>query len=243
MSRRPVSPEAAGLLDLYAPLAARLAAGPFVVAHLAQTLDGRIATRGGASRWISGAADQVHTHRLRALCDAVVVGAGTVALDDPQLNVREASGPNPVRVVLDPDRRLGGRFRVFTDGAAPTLLVCAEDRAPPRPARSAGAVEAIGVPRAGDGLDLRALLTELRRRGLAGVFVEGGGVTVSRFLRQGLLDRLQIAVAPVILGSGRPGIALPEVRSLAEGRRLAVRHVRLGADMLFDCALAPGGEP
>ena len=88
----------------------------FVVAHLGQSLDGRIAAANGASRWVTGEQDIVHNHRMRALFDAVVVGAGTVRHDDPQLTVRAVPGPHPVRVVLDTQRRLGPDYRVFNDG-------------------------------------------------------------------------------------------------------------------------------
>ena len=101
LTARP-SPEAAALLDLYLPLAAVAHRRSFVLAHLAQSLDGRIATKSGASQWLTGAADLLHTHRLRALADAVIVGAGTVFQDDPRLTVRHCSGEQPVRVVLDP---------------------------------------------------------------------------------------------------------------------------------------------
>src|SRR5579872_273381 len=118
----------AGLSPLYGPLLPATTAGDgcFVLGRLAQSLDGRIATTSGASHWISGHEDIVHTHRLRALFDAVVVGAGTVRADDPQLTTREVEGPSPVRVVLDTDRRLDGRYRVFREGPE-TLLLCASD--------------------------------------------------------------------------------------------------------------------
>src|SRR3954470_15811703 len=90
--------------------------GCFVLGRLAQTLDGFIATRRGESHWISGEEDIVHTHRLRAVFDAVLVGAGTVRADDPQLTTRLVDGPSPVRVVLDTDRRLDAAFRVFGGG-------------------------------------------------------------------------------------------------------------------------------
>ena len=121
-------PADAEVSSLYGPLlqSPTAADGCFVLGRIAQSLDGRIAIASGASQWISGREDIVHTHRLRALFDAVVVGARTVRADDPQLTTREVEGPSPVRVVLDTDRRLDARYRVFRDDPR-TLLLCASD--------------------------------------------------------------------------------------------------------------------
>lgn len=222
---------------LFAPLLAPPIAphGCRVVGRLAQTLDGRIATLSGASQWIGGAGDIRHTHRLRALCHAVVVGAGTVHHDDPRLTTREVAGPHPVRVVLDADRRLGDRFGVFRDGP-PTLLACATD-APGSDTH--GHATTLPLPRdpTTGALDLVALLRALAARGLTRIFVEGGGVTVSRFLAAGLLDRLHVTVAPVLLGSGIPAFTLPEAARIADGLRFAWTVHALDPDVLFDIPL------
>ncbi len=222
---------------LFGPLLAppRAADGCIVVGRLAQTLDGRIATLSGSSQWIGGRGDILHTHRLRALCDAVVVGAGTVRSDDPRLTTRACTGPSPVRVVLDTDRRLGADYGVFRDGP-PTLLLCAED-APGQD--RIGIAEVLRLPRdlAVGGLTIPAILAALAARGLTRIFVEGGGVTVSRFLAAGCLDRLHVTVAPVLLGSGIPAFTLPEAARIADGLRFAWTVHSLDPDVLFDIAL------
>ena len=234
IARAPVSAAGAELFDLYLPMALAGPARPLTVAHLGQSLDGRIATVDGASCYVNGPENLTHLHRMRALCDAIVVGAGTVACDDPRLTTRRVPGPNPVRVVLDPRRRLAARHGVFQDGAAPTLLVCAGERdGEPRP----GHAQLVGAPCEHQRFNLRAVLARLRARGLFGIFVEGGGLTVSAFLEQGLLDRLQIAVAPLIIGSGRPGITLPPIQDLDQGLRPRHRRYVMGEDVLFDCRL------
>jgi riboflavin-specific deaminase-like protein len=206
-----------------------------VIGRLAQTLDGRIATTSGSSQWIGGPGDLLHTHRLRALCDAVLIGAGTVRHDDPRLTTRLVPGPCPVRVVLDTERRLPATHGVFRDGGPPTILACAAD-APGGAVH--GQAEVLRLPRRdGTGLCLPTLLRALAARGLTRIFVEGGGQTVSRFLAAGCLDRLHLTVAPVLLGSGIPAFSLPEAARIADGLRLSWRALPLGEDMLFDIAL------
>lgn len=219
---------------LFAPVLAppRAADGCIVIGRLAQTLDGRIATSNGASQWIGGRGDILHTHRLRALCDVVLVGAGTVRHDNPRLTTREVEGPHPVRVILDADRRLPANSGVFTDGAAPTLLVAATDG----PA-SHGQAEVLRIPRGAHGLDLPALLRALAARGLTRIFVEGGGHTVSAFLAAGCLDRLHVTIAPLILGSGIPAFSLPEAARIADGLRFAWTVHPIGEDILCDIVL------
>lgn len=229
------TPDAAArdLLDLFSPVAV---APDLVIGQLGQSLDGRIATARGHSHYVTGPTDLRRLHRLRALVDAVVVGAGTVDLDDPRLTVREVVGENPVRVVLDPEGRLGQDRRVFSDQAAPTLVVRRAGAA--APAAHLPGVSAIDLPIEGPNpLDPELVLEALRARGLRRVLVEGGGVTVSRFLQAGLLDRLHVTVAPLLIGSGRPALTLPEIESLDQALRPRCRHFRLGDDLLFDLDL------
>jgi diaminohydroxyphosphoribosylaminopyrimidine deaminase / 5-amino-6-(5-phosphoribosylamino)uracil reductase len=222
------------LLALYIPYCTTLRSG-FVVGHLGQSLDGRIATREGASRWVTGAADIAHNHRMRALSDAVVIGASTLSQDDPQLTVRRCRGRNPVRVVVDSNRRLADDYGAFRDGAAPTLVFVADDKA--GRGERLGEAEIVPMPRRDGSIAPGESLAELARRGLARVFVEGGGVTVSRFLAADCLDRLQITVSPLIIGSGRPSITLPEIADLRHGLRPRMRRFDLGEDIMFECLL------
>jgi diaminohydroxyphosphoribosylaminopyrimidine deaminase / 5-amino-6-(5-phosphoribosylamino)uracil reductase len=235
--------QARALFDLYLPLCAAAAGRPSTIAHLGQSLDGCIATGSGDSYYVTGPDNVTHLHRLRALSDAVVVGASTVERDDPRLTVRHVEGANPVRVILDPRRRLGVEHRVFTSADARTLLVCAAEHAPAG-ARH-GLAEVVGVPADGGRLRLDALLARLRERGLNAVFVEGGGATVSRFLEAGLLDRLHVAIAPLVTGSGRPGLSLPARDKIADCLRPRHRVFAMGGDVLFDCDLraAPVAGP
>jgi riboflavin-specific deaminase-like protein len=233
-SRLPAGSPHAHLFDLYLPICSATAARPLTVGHLGQSLDGFIATHSGDSQFVTGGANIIHLHRMRALCDAVVVGAGTVAADDPQLTTRHVPGPHPLRVIFDPQRRLVPTFKIFTDGAAPTLYVCEQSRLA-QGETLAGDATAIGIAEGPGGL--AEVLKLLRERGCARVFVEGGGVTVSAFLAANLLNRLQIAIAPVLIGDGRPAIRLAPQARLRDCLRPGYRVFRMGGDVLFDCEL------
>ncbi|MFT4102491.1 MAG: RibD family protein [Burkholderiaceae bacterium] len=228
----PADDRRAAVVDLYLPIAAAHLGRPLVVGHLGQSLDGYIATAAGDSCFVTGPANIRHLHRMRALCDAVVIGAGTAAADDPRLTARLASGANPLRVIIDPRGRLDDSLRVFSDGAAPTLRACL-----PSAGRQAGERVLIVAEREGR-FDLADLLAQLLARGCARIFVEGGGVTVSAFLDAGLLDRLHVAVAALLIGAGRPALRLPGIEPLARCPRPATRVFRMGADILHDCELA-----
>ena len=234
----------AALSPLYGPLLAAPTAadGCYVLGRIAQSLDGRIATASGASHWISGPEDIVHTHRLRALFDAVVVGAGTVRADDPQLTTREVR-----RSVA------GARGARHRPPAGCAIIACsARGRRPccsaplTRPARIASATRRCCACRVrGKGLAIAAVLAALAARGLRRVFVEGGGITVSRFLAAGALDRLHVTIAPLLIGSGIPAFTLPEAATLTDVLRFDWSVHRVGADLLVDIPLsarAPGAR-
>jgi riboflavin-specific deaminase-like protein len=235
--------EALELFDLFKPvLDLRPEGTTWVIAQLGQSLDGCVATRTGDSSVINGPENLLHLHRLRALCDAVIVGAGTVAADNPRLTTRLVDGPHPTRVLLDPQLRLAGHLEtahVFNDGQAPTLWLC-DARWRDDAVAQAGTDRVLAVS---DLLQddatphLAHAVQALQSRGLTRLFVEGGGVTVSRFLAQRCLDRLHLAVAPVIIGDGRPGLRFEGPARLADCLRPPCHVYRMGADHLWDLDL------
>lgn len=224
------------LFDLYLPLCNATTAKPLTIGHLGQSLDGFIATLGGDSQFVTGEENIVHLHRLRALCDAVIVGAGTVAADNPQLTTRHVEGPNPLRVVFDPARRLDARYGIFTDTAADTLYVCTRHLMRTGETHL-GRAPILGVDEEGEGTAVSDLQRLVVARGCSRILVEGGGVTVSRFLKAGLLDRLQVAVAPFFIGEGRPAIRLPAPAALSDCERPPHRVFQMGGDVLFELVL------
>jgi riboflavin-specific deaminase-like protein len=208
-----------------------------VVAQLGQSLDGRIATLSGASKYINGAGALDHLHCLRAQVDAVIVGVGTIRADDPLLTVRRCAGAHPARVVLDPGGRMPPDARCLSDGAGPVLVVVAPGGAVP-----AGA---LGVELAcGDrGFAPADILNALAARGLARVLVEGGAETLARFIDAGAVDLLHVLVAPMILGSGKPGFRLAPIDTLEEAMRpRASVHMFEDGDVLFACDLRREGR-
>lgn len=206
--------------------------GPLVVAQLGQTLDGRIATVTGASKYINGQAALDHLHRLRACVDAVVVGVGTVAADDPRLTVRRVEGPQPARVVIDPDGRLPASWQGLSDGLGPVHVVCRPGVTPPPPAR------ALPLEPGPQGFRPQEVVSALQAQGLRRLLVEGGADTLARFLDAGAVDLLHVLVAPMILGSGKEGIRLAPVESLDDALRPVTRVHRFDdGDVLFTCDL------
>lgn len=228
------------LTERYGPLVA--AGARLVIAQLGQSLDGFIASRTGDARHVTSDADREHLHRLRALVDAVVVGAGTVVADDCRLTVRAVPGRNPVRVVLDPHARVPPGSLVLTDEAAPTWWVVGTGAHVPE--RLAPHVEVHRLT--GDAAFApEELLRVLAERGLGRVLVEGGGRTVSRFLRAGVLDRLYLTTAPILIGDGVPGIRFDGSDALAGAVRAPVRRFVLGEDVCteLDLSAEPADSP
>lgn len=240
---RPATEASRDLLNLFMPLGRpRGSNAPArIVGQMGQSLDGRIATVTGMSRYINGEDGILHLHRLRAVSDAVIVGAGTASDDNPRLTVRLAPGANPVRVVIDRHRRVPASHHIFTDEQAPTLRLVAGEPTPGT--RLVPRQGVLDVPCLGDGNEPVAparIVSVLAQFGLHKLFVEGGGRTVSGFLEAGLLDHLHVMVAPMIIGSGRPAFTLPEIHNLSYAMRPHSQMVNLGSDMLFDLDFRSG---
>lgn len=228
------SDEERAALALYGPLARR-DLGPVAVAQIGQSLDGRVATVSGDARDVSGPDGLAHLHRMRALVDGVVIGVGTALHDNSRLTVRLCSGPNPARIVIDPKGRLPDDAPALRADGTRRLVVQAVDR--PRPA----GVEVIRLPLVDGVFRPAAILSALQEEaGLPSLLIEGGGITIAGFLDAGLLTRLQVAVAPLLIGAGPSSLTtkIPQMK-LADCIRPDMRVFGLGSDVLFDCGLSP----
>ena len=227
----PLPPQWAALFN---PLRVGSSDSMLVVGQLGQTLDGRIATVTGHSKYINGPAGLAHLHRLRAVVDAVVVGVGTAIADNPQLTVRLVTGRHPARVVIDPQSRLQRDALVWADDGTRRIVVVADQVK----ANTPSGVEVLSIPSNNGKLDPVNILKAIAGLGLKRILIEGGADTVSRFMHAGCLDRLHVIVAPIILGSGRPGFVLPAIQQMDQAVRIKMQVHPLEDEVVFDCDLS-----
>jgi len=202
---------------------------PWVTLKLATTLDGRIATANGESRWITGPASREFVHRLRDVYDAVMIGSETALADDPELTVRRdgAIVREPIRVLVDGRLRVPATARMLTGaGAGQTWVVCRERARGIRRIREA-AGRVLEVPSADRGrVDLVLALQLLAKEGLTSILVEGGGGLAAALLRADLVDEVHWMLAPMLIGGdGRPGLGPLEISRLADAVSIDPMHV------------------
>ena len=207
---------------------------PLVTLKLALTLDGRLAARDGAPRWITGPEARRAVHRRRAVADAVMVGAGTIAADDPQLTARDVGAARqPLRVVVDSSGRTGPEARIF-EGHGNTLI--ATTLSAPHEAQTAwkeAGADVIALPAHDRGVDLSELLTVLGRRGVLDLYCEGGAELATSLLAAGLVDRLELHFAPKFGGDGGPRIGDLGAASLLNAKGWHITQTaRCGEDLL-----------
>lgn len=221
------------LQAIFEPLRSPRADGMVVVGQIGQTMDGRIATVTGQSKYINGSDGLTHLHQLRALVDAIVIGVGTALADNPQLTVRLVHGKSPARVVIDPRGRLPHQSLVWQDDGIRKIWVVADGvNVHPLPQ-----VEVISLPAIDGRINPMQILQILSAEGLRRILIEGGAETVSRFMDAQCLDRLHLIVAPIVLGSGRPSFNLPPIEHMDQAMRLPMKTYLIGNEIVFDCDL------
>lgn len=215
---------------------------PFITLKYAQTLDGRIATATGHSQWISSPPARRYAHRLRSIHDAILVGAGTVRHDDPELTVRLVKGKNPLRIVMDSRLGIPPQARILQDQDRAPTIVATSRRAPRNRLKSLRqlGIETILVAETEEGkLSLPDLFRKLGQRGVTSVLVEGGAAVITSVLKEKQADRLAVIVAPKLIGRGVEAVGDLCITSMSAA--LDLRHSkwrRLGADLLFTGEIA-----
>jgi diaminohydroxyphosphoribosylaminopyrimidine deaminase/5-amino-6-(5-phosphoribosylamino)uracil reductase len=211
---------------------------PYVTLKWAQTLDGRIATANGSSRWIASPPSLKLAHKLRAEHDAILVGVDTVIKDNPELTTRLVKGRHPVRIILDSHLRIPPDAKVLDNQeAARTLIVTTPATPQDILARLLeSGMEALVIPPDADGwVDLKELLQTLGKRGISSLLVEGGGKVITSFLRLGLADKLVVIIAPKILGKGTDAVNDLNITDLAKAYNLTFTKVyRSGEDIVLE---------
>src|SRR3954462_5015534 len=220
--------------DWFGPLRQGTVDDLVVVGQIGQSIDGRIATVTGHSKYINGPAGLDQLHRLRALVDAVLVGIGTAVADDPLLTVRRCVGPSPARIVLDPKGRIPPHSRVLVDDGIRRMVITAQGVRPQLP----DGVEIVEVPAPGGEVAPASILQALQARGFNRILIEGGAHTVSRFIAAGCLDRLHVVIAPIIIGAGPSGVTLKPIDRADQALKAPMRAHLLGAEVLCDCDLS-----
>jgi diaminohydroxyphosphoribosylaminopyrimidine deaminase/5-amino-6-(5-phosphoribosylamino)uracil reductase len=211
---------------------------PFVTIKYAQTLDGRIATMKGQSQWISSGASMKYTHKLRAEHDAILVGAGTVKKDDPELTVRLVRGRNPLRIVVDSGLKIQHQCKVLQNTLpAKTLIATIKnygDAEFQNIAATGAQIITVDADKEGK-VDLKKLLKKLAARGISSVLIEGGAQIITSILRDNLADRLVTVIAPKILGKGIEAVGDLNIRELNSAKFLSIRKIRrCGEDIIID---------
>jgi GTP cyclohydrolase II len=213
---------------------------PYVVLKYAQTLDGRVASRTGDSKWISGEEERRISHALRATSDAVLIGVGTVLTDDPQLTVRLVPGASPLRVILDSTLRVPSDARILGDDACTMVISTRHARAGSRLVLRDRGVAVHSVSAHPAGVDAAAALRLLRGLGVRSVLVEGGPRVLTSFLKARLADRVIVGIAPTILGAGTDSVGDLDIASVTDGLRITNPSVyRAGDDLLLAGDLRP----
>src|SRR5256885_2381680 len=216
--------------------AATPAGRPLVTVHYAQTIDGRIASRTGDSRYVSGEGSLRLAHELRAAHDAVLVGIGTVLADDPKLTVRLAPGRSPVRIVVDSQLRIPLDANVLDTADARTIVATTPDASEEGAAaiRARGA-EVLRVRAEADGrVELRDLLARLRDEGIQSVLVEGGRGIITAALREHLVDRLTVCIAPKVIGEGIAAVGDLHIDKLCDAMTFErAGFITSGGDVVF----------
>ncbi len=219
---------------------------PLVTVKFAQTLDGRIAASTGNSRWISSPASRRLAHKLRSLNDAIIVGAGTVLADNPQLTVRLVRGRSPIRVILDSRLRMPLEAKVLAEQEeAPTIIATTSgaDEAKRHALQRMGIEVLVIRPDERGEVHLGHLLEVLGQRNISSVLVEGGAETITSFLRLGLADRLVAIVAPKIMGKGIEAVGELNIKEAGQALKLSFTRVyRSGEDVVMEARVKHGGD-
>jgi len=217
------------LLELYLPYAVMPYFSEkfkkcYSISHFAQTLDGRIASFSGESKWIGNEENLIHAHRMRALCDAILIGANTLDTDDPQLNVRLVNGSDPVKIIIGGNNLSVNTYKAVDE----STIMFRQNHADIDHTAETIILEKNPL------FDAKRILKILYEKGIHSVYIEGGAFTTSNFLKQGAIDQVQLHISPKILGSGTSSFSFDGIVDMEQAIEFSdFRYVPIGKDMMF----------
>ena len=219
------------LFSLFLPIIFNSKESPYLIAHLAQTLDGFIATNSGESKYISSNDNLTHIHMIRAISDIIIVGYKTVELDNPMLTTRLVTGKSPMRIIIDKNNKLSNKYNVFRNPDNNGYKIISDKTYTKKE-------NVFQLPLDKNKFNLNDIYDLIKKLRKKIVFIEGGGATVSEFYNNNKLDRLHICISPSILGKGRSSLMIEKKMSLNEILEHEVRYFQTGTDILCDIELS-----
>jgi diaminohydroxyphosphoribosylaminopyrimidine deaminase/5-amino-6-(5-phosphoribosylamino)uracil reductase len=196
----------------------------YAISHFAQTLDGKIASSSGDSKWIGNDENLIHAHKMRALCDAILIGAGTLESDNPGLNVRHVDGDDPVKVIIGGDRLDLNSFKAIDKN---TIMFCQNHQG------ISHEYTKVCIEKEPN-YNSHEVLQELYERGIKSVYIEGGAYTTSLFLKQNCIDQIQIHISPKILGSGTSSFSFEGINNMTQAKVFSdQKFIPIGEEVMF----------
>jgi len=204
------------------------------VAHFAQTLDGKIATNNGDSKWIGNRENLIHAHRMRALCDGILIGNKTLKADQPKLTVRHVNGQDPQRIVLGTSHT---DFSSLTNSGSGKVIVIGSLHH-----NWNGCLDYIQLDKVEGIIPPQTILRKLYKKNINSIYIEGGASTTSCFLNKNAIDILQLHIAPLLFGSGKNGINLPIITEVKQAIQFKeYQFHQIGSEIMFTGFLSKNG--
>ncbi len=219
------------LFDLYMPIIFNGTNNLYLIAHIAQTLDGYIATKSGESKYISSSRNLEHIHMLRAISDVIIVGTNTVQSDNPMLTTRLVKGCSPMRLIFDKKNILNNTYNVFSNIDDNGYKIISDKIKKYN-------VNTFTLPLHKNKFYLNDIIHLLKKLNKKIIYIEGGGSTISNFYNNKLLNKIHLCISPVIIGQGRNSFILPKIKSLKNIKDNKIKYFKMGKDILCDIDLS-----
>ena len=216
------------LFDIFLPMILNKN-NPYIIGHLAQSLDGFIATHSGESKYISCKENIEHIHRIRAISDAIVVGANTILYDNPKLTTRLVKGKSPMRLILDPTNKIKGTEKVFKNPDRNSFKIISD--------KNKNNKNSLSIPTQNNKFKKTNLISLFKKLNKRIIFIEGGGYTISDFYKKNILNRLHLCISPTIIGDGKNSFLIEKRKLIKDFKKHKIQYFKMGNDILCDIEL------